>query len=167
MFKMTWNFTNNSRDQFKKKIQKNIFGKFFLKKKYFFEKFLKFFFDKFWKKKITNHLKYFMATKLLYLVEKQAKNNNYSIGQNFSKVHANARPFWPLEGLNFISGHELCLIFEISLKIWISNNFPKFDTLYYLSILLTMIWFISLLQLCWREHWRYSKRHNFPYSDTQ
>ena len=31
-----------------------------------------------------------MATKLPYLVGKQAKNDNYFIGQNFSEVHANA-----------------------------------------------------------------------------
>ena len=27
------------------------------------------------------------------------------------------QPIWPLEGSNFISGHELCLIFGIPLKI--------------------------------------------------
>ena len=118
MFKMTWNSTNNSRDQFKKKIQKNIFRKFFVEKKYFFEiffwKFLKIFFDKFWKKKITNHLKYFMATKLLYLEEKQAKNNNYFIGQNFSKVHANAPAILATRGLKF------------HFRPWIMPNFRNY-----------------------------------------
>ena len=42
-----------------------------------------------------------MATKLPYLVKKQAKNENYFMGQNFSEAHANAPANLATRGLKF------------------------------------------------------------------
>ena len=59
-----------------------------------------------------------MATKLPYLVEKQAKNDNNFIGQNFSEAHANAPANLATRGLKF------------HFRPWIMPNFRNpFETL--------------------------------------